>query len=93
MSQENVDLARRSWTADAFTELFDEHIVLDSRENPVPDLPAVSVGRDEAINTFRHYWGTWDEYETSIRWSSLTLDRASWWWCMNTAVEREAASP
>jgi hypothetical protein len=51
MSKENVDFARRSWTADAFTELFDEHIVLDSRENPVPDLPAVSVGRDEAINT------------------------------------------
>ena len=62
MSQENVDLARRSWTADAFTELFDEHIVMDSRENPVPDLPEVQVGRDEAINAFRHYWGTWDEY-------------------------------
>ena len=62
MSQENVDLARRSWTADAFTELFDEHIVMDSRENPVPDLPEVQIGRDEAINAFRHYWGTWDEY-------------------------------
>jgi hypothetical protein len=49
---------RRTWTSldvpgqqMPFTELFDEHIVLDSRQNPVPDLPAVSVGRDEAINT------------------------------------------
>jgi hypothetical protein len=27
-----VDLAQRSWTADEFTGLFDEYIVLDSRD-------------------------------------------------------------
>jgi hypothetical protein len=66
MSRENVDLVRRSWTADAFTALFDEHIVVDSREFPLPDVPDFYIGRDEAINAFRHYWGTWDEYAIDL---------------------------
>jgi ketosteroid isomerase-like protein len=62
MSEENVDLARRAWTAEAFTGLFDEYIVMDGRENPLPDVPEVVVGRDAVIDAFRHYWGTWSEY-------------------------------
>ena len=62
MSEENVELARNAWTAEGFTGLFDEHIVMDSRANRVPDLPAILTGRDAAIEAFHHYWGTWEEY-------------------------------
>ncbi len=63
MSQENVDLARSAWTAEgAFVALFDESIVMDNRQYPLPDLPEVVFGRDDVIEAGRHYWGTWDEY-------------------------------
>ena len=62
MSQENVEIARNAWTADAFFALFDEYIVMDSRASPVPGLPIVEMGRDKAIKGFQRYWGTWDEY-------------------------------
>ena len=62
MSQENVDLARSAWTAEAFVALFDESIVMDGRQYPLPDLPEVVFGRDDVIAAVRHYWGTWDEY-------------------------------
>ena len=62
MSKTKVEIARSAWTADAFTALFDDYIVMDSRANPVPGLPLVEMGRDEVIKGFRQYWGTWDEY-------------------------------
>ena len=62
MSRENIDLARSAWTAEAFVALFDESIVMDNRQYPLPDLPEVVFGRDDVIEAVRHYWGTWDEY-------------------------------
>jgi hypothetical protein len=51
MSQENVELVRRSWTADAFTALFDEHIVgLDVKRAEVRPRPcAGQIGRTSAV--------------------------------------------
>jgi ketosteroid isomerase-like protein len=63
MSQENVELVRRGvQDVEAFWALLDEYVVFDMRATPLVDLPEVAVGRDAAIESSRHYWGTWDEY-------------------------------
>jgi ketosteroid isomerase-like protein len=67
MSQENVELARRGMESpDAFWALLDEHVVGDTRDFPLPDFPAIGVGRDLVIEATRRYWGTWDEYRPDV---------------------------
>jgi ketosteroid isomerase-like protein len=63
MSEENVELVRRG-TADVrtFWSLLDEYVVWDAREQPLPDINGVVVGRDAVIEVSRRYWGTWEEY-------------------------------
>ncbi len=63
MSQDNVDLVRRGvQSVDAFWALLAEDVVWEIGPTPLPDAPAVCVGRDAVIEASRHYWGTWDEY-------------------------------
>jgi uncharacterized protein len=62
MSPTNVELARNAWTPESFTALFDEFIVVDMREHPIPGLPTIALGRDEVAAAFRSYWASWDEY-------------------------------
>jgi ketosteroid isomerase-like protein len=62
MSQENVELARNAWTPESFLGLFDEFIVTDMREHPVPGLRNIALGREQATEAFVSYWRTWDDY-------------------------------
>jgi ketosteroid isomerase-like protein len=62
MSPTNVELARNAWTSESFTALFDEFVVVDMRENTIPGLPTIALGRDEVEGAFRSYWESWDEY-------------------------------
>jgi ketosteroid isomerase-like protein len=62
MSEENVDLARNAWTPDSFLGLFDEYIVSDSREHPVPGLRDIAFGQGQVTEAFIDYWRTWDDY-------------------------------
>lgn len=64
MSQENVDLVRRSVKdVHLFWSLLDEDVVLDVGQFPAVDSDPVYVGRDPVIEWSRHYWGTWVDYE------------------------------
>ena len=64
MSQENVDMVRRSLKdVHLFWSLLDDYVVWDIRGFGTLDLDPVYVGRDAVIEGCRHYWGTWDEYE------------------------------
>ncbi len=63
MSKENLELAQRGVESlDAFWSMLDEEVVWDLRAWPIPDLDAVTKGREAVIKASRHYWGTWDEY-------------------------------
>jgi ketosteroid isomerase-like protein len=69
MSQENVEIARGLTTSPhAFFQAFDDFIVCDSRrQTPAAlDFEEVVVGREAAIKAFRHWWGTFTEYDIEI---------------------------
>src|SRR5437763_5971787 len=65
MSQENVEAIRSVYRATGpwpLFDLLDEDVEVDFSTHPLPDLPVLVDGRDAAVNWWRHYWGTWDEY-------------------------------
>jgi ketosteroid isomerase-like protein len=64
MSRENVELVRsveRAGDPSRWFDLLDAKVEVDFAAYPVPG-PAVLHGKDAAINWFRRWWGTWDEY-------------------------------
>ena len=65
MSQENVEIVQSFYRATdpwPFFDLLDEDVQVDFSTHPLPDFPVFVEGKDAAINWWRHYWGTWDEY-------------------------------
>jgi ketosteroid isomerase-like protein len=65
MSQENVETIRSVYRATdpwPLFDLLDEDVEVDFSTHPLPDLPVFVLGKDAAVNWWRHYWGTWDEY-------------------------------
>ena len=65
MSQENVEIIRSVYRATdprPLFDLLDEEVEIDFSTHPLPDLPVSVDGKDAAVNWWRHYWGTWDEY-------------------------------
>jgi ketosteroid isomerase-like protein len=65
MSQENVEIVRSFFRAPEpgpFFDLLDEEIEVDYSTHPLPDFPVFVHGKDEAVDWWRHYWGTWAEY-------------------------------
>jgi ketosteroid isomerase-like protein len=58
-----VELVRRGIEdVEVFWAMLDEYVVWDMRALSVLDLDPVIVGRDAVIESWRHYWGTWEEY-------------------------------
>src|SRR5262249_52557674 len=66
MSEENVQLMRsmyRPGDPGRFFELLHERVHVDVSKAPLlPDHPVLIGGREAALDLYRHYWGTWDEY-------------------------------
>ena len=66
MSQENVEIIRglyRPGDPTGFFDLLDEDVEVDVSRRPlIPDHPGLIRGRQAAIEFYRHYWGTWDDY-------------------------------
>jgi ketosteroid isomerase-like protein len=65
MSQENVETIQSVYRATdpwPLFDLLDEDVEVDFSTHPLPDLPVFVHGKDAAVNWWRHYWGTWDEY-------------------------------
>ena len=66
MSQENVELVRsmyRPGDPSRFFELLHEGVQVDISKAPLlPDHPELIGGKQAALDFYRHYWGTWDEY-------------------------------
>ena len=65
MSQENVEIVRGMYRPDPtrFFELLDDRVQVDtSKAELLPDHAGVFGGKDAAIDFYRRYWGTWDEY-------------------------------
>ncbi len=66
MSQENVEIVRsmyRPGDPSRFFELLHEGVQVDISKAPLlPDHPELIGGKEAALDFYRHYWGTWDEY-------------------------------
>src|SRR3954447_4556995 len=65
MSQESVEIVRsifRGTEPSPFFDLLHEDVEVDFSTHPLPDLPVLVEGKDAAVNWWRHYWGTWDDY-------------------------------
>ena len=66
MSQENVEIVRsmyRPGDPSRFFELLHEGVQVDISKAPLlPDQPELIGGKEAALDFYRHYWGTWDEY-------------------------------
>jgi ketosteroid isomerase-like protein len=66
MSRENVEVVRsmyRPGDPSRFFEVLHEGVQVDVSKAPLlPDHPDLIAGRDAALELYRHYWGTWDEY-------------------------------
>ena len=66
MSDENVEMVHgmyRPGDPSRFFELLHEGVQVDVSKAPLlPDRPDVTRGKPAALELYRHYWGTWDEY-------------------------------
>ena len=66
MSGENLEIVRRMYRPgdpSKFFELLHDAVQLDVSKSPLlPDSPELLGGREAAIDLYRRYWGTWDEY-------------------------------
>ena len=66
MSEENVELVRsmyRPGDPSAFFELLHEGVQVDMSSLPLlPDHPELIGGKQAALDLYRDFWGTWDEY-------------------------------
>jgi ketosteroid isomerase-like protein len=66
MSQENVEAVRnmyRPGDPSRFFDLLDEGVQVDtSKAQLLPDRPELIGGKEAALDLYRHYWGTWDDY-------------------------------
>jgi ketosteroid isomerase-like protein len=66
MSEENVEIVRsmyRPGDPSRFFELLHEGVQVDVSKAPLlPDHPEVIGGKRAALDFYRHYWGTWDQY-------------------------------
>ena len=66
MSQENVEIVRsmyRPGDPSRFFEVLHEGVQVDISKAPLlPDHPELIGGKEAALDFYRHYWGTWDEY-------------------------------
>ena len=71
MSQENVELVRRSfelWQAgrvDAWIETIDAGVEWDISAHPLPDFPNSGIGRDALVGHMAAYLSGWNDYEVS----------------------------
>ena len=46
-----------------FFDLLDEGVQVDtSKAQLLPDRPELIGGKEAALDLYRHYWGTWDDY-------------------------------
>jgi ketosteroid isomerase-like protein len=72
MSQENVDLVRRSFELfkdgriAAWIETLDPEIEWDISTHPLPDFPNTGSGRDAFVGHMAAYLSGWNDYEVSI---------------------------
>jgi hypothetical protein len=66
MSQENVEIVRQMYRPgdpSRFFELLHEGVQVDVSKLPLlPDHPDLLGGKEAALDLYRHYWGTWDQY-------------------------------
>jgi ketosteroid isomerase-like protein len=66
MSQENVEIVRgmyRQGDPSRFFELLHEGVQLDVSRMPLlPDYPELVGGKEAALDLYRDYWDTWDDY-------------------------------
>jgi ketosteroid isomerase-like protein len=66
MSEENVEIVRsmyRPGDPSRFFELLHEGVQIDVSKAPLlPDHPEVIGGKGAALDFYRRYWGTWDQY-------------------------------
>jgi len=65
MSEENVELVRsifRPGDPSRFFDLLDEEVEQDATAMQHIDSGAYLRGKDDVIEFYRHWWGTWDEY-------------------------------
>ena len=73
MSQENVELVRRSfelWQAgriDAWIDTIDADIEWDVSAHPLPDFPNTGSGRDALAGHMDAYLSGWNDYDVSIK--------------------------
>jgi ketosteroid isomerase-like protein len=66
MSQENVEIVRgmyRPGDPSRFFALLHEGVQVDLSKAPLlPDHPEILGGKVAALDLYRHYWGTWEEF-------------------------------
>src|SRR5215211_3319672 len=66
MSEENVEIVRgmyRPGDPSRFFDLLHEGVQVDVSKAPLlPDYPEILGGKAAALDLYRHFWGTWDEY-------------------------------
>ena len=71
MSQENVELVRRSFElwqdgrVDAWIETIDAGVEWDISAHPLPDFPNSGIGRDALVGHMAAYLSGWNDYEVS----------------------------
>ena len=69
MSAESVEVISRIYRASEpwlLFELLDEGVEVDYSTHPLPDFPVSIHGKEAAVDWWRHYWGTWDEYTVEV---------------------------
>jgi ketosteroid isomerase-like protein len=66
MSQENMETIRAAYRPgdpSRFFELLHDGVQVDVSKAPLlPDHPELFGGKEVALDFYRHYWGTWDDY-------------------------------
>ena len=67
MSEETRHLAVTATQggAQGFFDLLDEYVVCDHRGFPRPDVPDVVFGREEVVQLYVRWWGTFDGYSAT----------------------------
>jgi ketosteroid isomerase-like protein len=67
VAEKNVELARGMvGDLNAMFELFDEHIVWDSRGHAPLDLAGVYRGRETVVHMVKTWVGTWQDYRFEV---------------------------